>query len=261
MRCWSWWSATSRRATCRAALAKALQAVVKQGDLAFEAGRCLYVGQRAGRQGAAGGVRGGRRRLAARGARRRCRAGWRSSRASAASSWPSGWPAPAPLDRAHAEALATAAGDAVYLYRHTKPSAGPAASWPAPRCCAHAPTRPRCRYGLKRGAAIVAGVTLAREVANRPGNHCTPTHARRAGRRAGAHDEAEGRGARPQGDRKARHGRVPRRGARARTSRRASSCCATTAPAPTTRRWCWWARASRSTPAASRSSRPPRWTR
>src|SRR5574343_91177 len=37
---------------------------------------------------------------------------------------------------------------------------------------AHAALRP----GLVRGQAVAAGVALARENANRPGNHCTPTH-------------------------------------------------------------------------------------
>jgi leucyl aminopeptidase len=30
--------------------------------------------------------------------------------------------------------------------------------------------------GIRRGQAVAAGVTLARECANRPGNHCTPTY-------------------------------------------------------------------------------------
>jgi leucyl aminopeptidase len=79
------------------------------------------------------------------------------------------------LGDAHGEALATAAGDAVYLYHHTKPSA-PA----APRLqkfqlvCDKADQRV-VQQGLQRGAAIAEGVALAREFANRPGNHCTPT--------------------------------------------------------------------------------------
>jgi len=32
------------------------------------------------------------------------------------------------------------------------------------------------QQGLARGHAIGAGVALARECANRPGNHCTPTY-------------------------------------------------------------------------------------
>ena len=80
------------------------------------------------------------------------------------------------LDSAHAEAVATATGDAVYLYRTTKPSAGE-----APRLdkltllAANKAEAATLSEGLARGAAIVEGVTLARELANRPANHCTPT--------------------------------------------------------------------------------------
>jgi leucyl aminopeptidase len=79
------------------------------------------------------------------------------------------------LTALHAEAVCAAVGDAVYLYRHTKPSA-PAS--PALRkvtlACRKAESRD-IAAGLLRGAAIADGVTLARELANRPGNVCTPT--------------------------------------------------------------------------------------
>jgi leucyl aminopeptidase len=80
------------------------------------------------------------------------------------------------VDASHAEALATAACDAVYLYRTTKPSASNAPKLArltllvGGKVEAHA-----ADAGLARGAAIAEGVTLARELANRPGNHCTPT--------------------------------------------------------------------------------------
>jgi leucyl aminopeptidase len=79
------------------------------------------------------------------------------------------------LTEAHAEAVATAGGDAVYLYRHTKPSAGPHSKLARITLLCTRADEAAVTYGLKRGAAVVAGVTLAREVANRPGNHCTPT--------------------------------------------------------------------------------------
>ena len=76
---------------------------------------------------------------------------------------------------AHAEALAVAVMDAVYLYRHTKPSAPAAPKWAAVSLlCAPASQAP-LQAALERGAAIGEGVTLARELANRPGNHCTPS--------------------------------------------------------------------------------------
>ncbi len=80
------------------------------------------------------------------------------------------------LDAAQAEAVATAAGDAAYLYRTTKPSA-PAAPVLA-KLTLLAPTadeRSAADAGLARAAAIVEGVALARELANRPANHCTPS--------------------------------------------------------------------------------------
>jgi leucyl aminopeptidase len=82
----------------------------------------------------------------------------------------------AEVDETHARALAAAVGDAVYVYRHTKPSA-PAAPRLArvvlagPRKGAAALTR-----ALRCGQAVASGVQVARECANRPGNHATPSH-------------------------------------------------------------------------------------
>ncbi|KNZ33161.1 MAG: cytosol aminopeptidase [Methylibium sp. NZG] len=80
------------------------------------------------------------------------------------------------LGSAHAEALVCAAAEATYLYRHTKPSA-PAAPGMSKLTlvCAKADAK-AVQEGLVRGQAIAGGVTLAREFANRPGNHCTPTY-------------------------------------------------------------------------------------
>jgi len=80
------------------------------------------------------------------------------------------------LSDAHAEALVCAVADAVYVYRHTKPSAPKAmplatVSLVCGKLEAHV-----VQQGLTRGQAVAAGVTLARECANRPGNHCTPTY-------------------------------------------------------------------------------------
>jgi leucyl aminopeptidase len=76
----------------------------------------------------------------------------------------------------HAEALAAAAGDAVYVYRTTKPSAQPAPKLEKlTLLVADKAEASAANAGLQRGAAIAEGVTLARELANRPGNHCTPS--------------------------------------------------------------------------------------
>ncbi|MEY4564891.1 MAG: hypothetical protein RLZZ618_4168 [Pseudomonadota bacterium] len=83
---------------------------------------------------------------------------------------------PLELDDSHAEALVAAVHDAVYVYRHTKPSA-PAASLLSrvTLVCSKAQAK-AVQAGLARGSAVSAGVELARDCANRPGNHCTPTY-------------------------------------------------------------------------------------
>ncbi|MCV2348595.1 leucyl aminopeptidase [Paucibacter sp. Y2R2-4] len=78
-----------------------------------------------------------------------------------------------------AEQFVLAAGDASYVYRHTKPSA------PAPAKLdklslllnkADEGAAKAAKVGLARGQAIGAGIELARECANRPGNYATPTY-------------------------------------------------------------------------------------
>ncbi|MDE2457523.1 MAG: leucyl aminopeptidase, partial [Burkholderiales bacterium] len=100
-------------------------------------------------------------------------------------------------DDTHGEAVATAAAEAVYLYRHTKPSAPvPSRLSSVVFAVAKGQAAP-VDAGLRRGAAIASGVELARECANRPGNHCTPSflaqEARRLGRSHGLKVEVLGR--------------------------------------------------------------------
>jgi len=80
------------------------------------------------------------------------------------------------LNDAHAEAAVTAAGDALYVYRHTKPSAPPASVLSKLTLVCSKPEAAAVQAGLVRGRAVAAGVGLAREMGNRPGNHCTPTY-------------------------------------------------------------------------------------
>jgi leucyl aminopeptidase len=79
------------------------------------------------------------------------------------------------VDASHAEATVGAAFDAVYVYRHTKPSAPPAPALEAALFLTDKGHAKMAQLGLARGQAIAAGVQLAREWANRPANHCTPT--------------------------------------------------------------------------------------
>ncbi len=77
---------------------------------------------------------------------------------------------------AEAEAIAAAASEAVYAYTTTKPSATPAPVLNKLSLLVASKAEAKAADdGLARGAAIGEGVALARELANRPGNHCTPT--------------------------------------------------------------------------------------
>ncbi len=80
------------------------------------------------------------------------------------------------LGAAHAEALVSVAAEATYVYRHTKPSAPPASALAKVTLLCSKADAKAVQQGLVRGQAIASGVTLARECANRPGNHCTPTY-------------------------------------------------------------------------------------
>lgn len=76
---------------------------------------------------------------------------------------------------AHAEALVTSALDATYVYRHTKPSAPAAPGLQRISLLCGKGEAAAVQQGLGMGQALGAGVALARECANRPGNHCTPS--------------------------------------------------------------------------------------
>ena len=89
------------------------------------------------------------------------------------------------LTDAHAEAVVSAARECTYVYRHTKPSAPPPSKIDkVTLLCSKADAKP-VQQGLLRGQAIAAGVNLARECANRPGNHCTPTYLAEQARKLG----------------------------------------------------------------------------
>ena len=79
------------------------------------------------------------------------------------------------LTAGHAEAAVVAAADVSYLYTHTKPSATP--GWMPTSItlfCQRSELKP-VQQGLRQGSAVAAGVTMAKEFGNRPGNVCTPT--------------------------------------------------------------------------------------
>jgi leucyl aminopeptidase len=75
----------------------------------------------------------------------------------------------------HAQALVSATGNALYVYRHTKPSAPPPSKISTINLVCSKTQTKAVQEGLVLGQAIGAGVLLARECANRPANHATPT--------------------------------------------------------------------------------------
>ncbi len=162
-----------------APLASVLKAAVASDDLALKAGKVLYVHQPQGVTAkrvvfaAAGGKGGAPSAKEFRGALLK---GLALLKEGGAKHVAVGMAGDVELGAAHAEALVTAVFDATYVYRHTKPSA-PAASKLAKvsLLCRKADAK-AVAEGLKRGSAIASGVLLARELANRPANHCTPTY-------------------------------------------------------------------------------------
>jgi leucyl aminopeptidase len=82
---------------------------------------------------------------------------------------------PAGATAVHAEAAVVAVADATYLYTHTKPSATPIWMPSGVTLYAQKGDQKAVQQGIRQGEAVAAGMTLAREFGNRPGNVCTPT--------------------------------------------------------------------------------------
>jgi leucyl aminopeptidase len=80
------------------------------------------------------------------------------------------------LDAGHARAIVQVADEATYVYRETKPSAPAAGALRKCTLVGHAQEGADLPAALKRAQGQMAGVAVARELANLPGNHCTPTH-------------------------------------------------------------------------------------
>jgi leucyl aminopeptidase len=164
-------------------LAETLAAAIKQGDFTLKAGQTLYAHQLAGVKAARvvfahagdGSAKALRKAVAAGLAPIKSGGAGHLVVAAAGLAWTD----------AHAEAVVAAVADTLYVYRHTKPSA-PAESRlrSVGLVCSKAESA-AVIAGLKRGQAIAAGSTLARECANRPANHCTPTFLAEQARKLG----------------------------------------------------------------------------
>ena len=157
------------------ALGGALAAALKDGDLAYKAGRCLYLHGLSGVKtprivfAAAASA-------SAKAFKAAVTAGLAMLKGGGAHHLVVASALPQAIDAAQAQALTAAVGDALYVYRHTKPSAPPASKLQRVTLACGVAESTAVREGLQRGEAIAAGVALARECANRPGNHCTPAY-------------------------------------------------------------------------------------
>lgn len=156
-----------------APLAALLADALKQGDLELKAGRALYVHR-------ASGVKAARVVLAA--APEASAKAVKSAVGAGVAALKSGGArhlalalVGAELDEALAEAAVAAVHDAVYVYRLTKPSAPAAPKIDKVTLLTAKAHAGAVQKGLARGKAVAEGVKLARELANRPGNHCTPS--------------------------------------------------------------------------------------
>ncbi|MDP1900435.1 MAG: leucyl aminopeptidase [Rubrivivax sp.] len=155
-------------------LTEVLAAAVKDGDFEFKAGQTLYAHRVVGVK-AARVVFAFLADTSAKALRKALGGGLALLKGSGAKALSIAQADGASWTAACGEALVAAVSEAVYLYRETKPSA------PAPSklaavsvVCAKGEVA-GLTAGLQRGEAIAAGATLARECANRPANHCTPS--------------------------------------------------------------------------------------
>jgi leucyl aminopeptidase len=156
-------------------LARALSDAVAQGDLQLKAGKSLYLHRPAG-VAAARVVFAAAGAISAKAFKAAVAAGIGQLKGTGAKQVAVALAGTGVLTADHAEALVAAVSDATYVYRHTKPSAPAAASLAKVTLVCSKADAKVVQAGLARGKAIAAGVLLARECANRPANHCTPTY-------------------------------------------------------------------------------------
>jgi len=155
------------------ALKKVVDSAVKLGDLELKAGRSLYVH-------APEGFKAQRllvcvaRDASSKALYKAATAGCAALKGRKAKHLAVALPGVDLTDEAAAEAVAMAAELAGYAYTLTKANE-PVLQAAKLTVVADKGALPAVRKGLARGSAIGAGMNAARECANRPGNHCTPT--------------------------------------------------------------------------------------
>ena len=157
------------------ALAKALKEAVDAGDISVKAGQSLYAHRLAG-------VKAGRVNFnvaadaSTKAVAKAVSAGVAALKGGGSKHIAVALVGSAQIDAAQAQAMVVAVQDALYVYRHTKPSAPAASKLGVVSLVCTKAQQSEVTRGLRQGVAIAAGIELARECANRPGNHCTPTY-------------------------------------------------------------------------------------
>ncbi|HEV8690384.1 MAG TPA: leucyl aminopeptidase [Ideonella sp.] len=166
-------AADGKGATGDKALDSAIAAATKSGDFERKAGSTLYLHQVPGVKSARVVLSGARdaSAKALRAAVAQGLAALKGRKLGHLAVLPAGGNAGA----VHAEALALAVAQAGYVYQHTKPSAEALTMPSKVSFVVDKESVAEVKQGLAQGQAIGAGVTVAREYANRPANYCTPS--------------------------------------------------------------------------------------
>ena len=165
---------TTMPSDVEASVAAVLRDAVKSGDLELKAGRSLYVHRPTGLKA---------QRLvfvvaaddAAKSFKSAVSAGLAAVKGLGVAHLAVAQVGSSRLTESHAEALAMAVSDSIYLYRHTKPTAQAAGRLAKVTLACGKADATAVTVGLRRGAALASGVEVARECANRPANHATPS--------------------------------------------------------------------------------------
>ncbi|MBG6082800.1 leucyl aminopeptidase [Rubrivivax gelatinosus] len=158
------------------AVAAVLESAVEAGDFVFKPGHVFYAHRVQGLKAARLAVVAAGETASAKALRKAVAAGVAALKSGGTKDLAIATVGFEALDAAHGEAVVAAVAETLYVYRATKPSAPAAAKLASVTLvCAKAEAE-AVDEGLRIGRAVAAGVELARECANRPGNHCTPTY-------------------------------------------------------------------------------------
>lgn len=150
---------------------------IAHGDLVLKNGRALYVHRPAGLKAPrlVLAVAGDSARISARDVQRAVTAALGAIKHSTARSALVLWGGREAIGSLEAEAAIRAVNAAQYVYRLTKSEVSPSTGIEKLSVAADAASLTAVKEGVRRGMAVASGIELAKECANRPGNHFTPT--------------------------------------------------------------------------------------